>query len=443
MWKYIAGGLLSSILFVGCFRDSGLENPDLRSVQINGVKLSSKSLPILASTFFSIDHVKGTIFNAVPLPRNTQLDSVALNLSVSERAQVVVRIGGKEIPRSVKDSVFMRNFAQGIEIEVTNPDYDGKKKIYQLQIQVYQHDPLASQWKSFTSAPSLNAYGSGVHSRIASNQEGFHYLYTQSGGSSLFFATASSPDQWALRATLPNSLVDIDACGANYLVGLTSSGGLVQIQGAQTTPIAIPEKVVALLGTYARNYEETPSVALIVEKEGSLRFADWSRGKVSYGEVVPKDFPTQDFLRVHRQIENQSVLTIFAGKSSDGKLQNKTWTTSTSLDWLTPPTPSASALPLSLGVGAVTYDPQDQILFYWAVGDKEVQTSFIEVYYSKDHGISWTKGSAADLLPAELLKTTFGRGLAGYIDNQHRMYLFGGAASHSPALYCGSPLRFR
>ena len=110
----LAVALLPLISLPSCQRKSIVEDVRIESVLISELKMSDKSVPELEKTLFSIDHRKGLIYNARPLPKGTKIGTVKLKIVASPDALPKVYIGGVEQPSmSGLDTVNMSKHAEG------------------------------------------------------------------------------------------------------------------------------------------------------------------------------------------------------------------------------------------------------------------------------------------------------------------------------------------
>lgn len=203
--RHIVGTAIIALLglsVVSCKEKNKFTEPDIRSVQINTLKLSAHSVPELSNTFFSIDHRNGVIYNAKPLKRNTVLDSVALSVQTYEYNDIAVRLDGKEVPKSAKDSIYMRDHKKGLDIVISNKKFS-MSKTYRLVINVYEQDPLASSWISQNTAPEKNAHEEGINYQTLTTEEGYYYMYSTQTACNIYFAAQASPEKWTPFATIP------------------------------------------------------------------------------------------------------------------------------------------------------------------------------------------------------------------------------------------------
>ena len=138
-------GLLIFLFASSCISNKEIQNPELTTVQVSSFVLTSKSNPSLEKVFFSIDHAKGKIYNAQPLPYGTQIDSVKIKVGIQTPATFKLLIDGKEIERSAADSIYLRDrWNKEITVEVTNKE-KALKKSYTVQILIHIIGCLLSQ----------------------------------------------------------------------------------------------------------------------------------------------------------------------------------------------------------------------------------------------------------------------------------------------------------
>lgn len=438
----IAGGLA-----VACNSKSAFIDPQVQSVQINQLTLSSVKMPDLGNTFFSIDHRQGLIYNAQPLPRYTELDSVAMTIATDPVNHIVVKVGGVEVPKSAKDSVYLRDHKKGVDIVVTSKD-KSMSKTYKLLINVYDHNPLTMNWSQEGAAPTKSAHAPNVHSGIIPASEGWYYFWSDATGGELFFASTSAPTIWNSIAQFPEGVVQVARISNKTFVYETLSGALGLWQNGSFVALSSITNC-KLVGSLALSYASTQWTPVVLLKQSSgngYRFAQLKLNGTSadlvVGEEVPVEFPLSDFAAFYTEVEHRQLLNIVGGKSADGKLQSKVWATTSGLDWLAPHNAEVgSGLPLSLSQGVAAYNKERNLAFFLMVGDETVQTGRIRFFVSQDKGSSWLEQPSFEMLPESVVATTYGRGMALYGDASGQVFFFGGeTGTPTGIIWKGIPL---
>ena len=416
-----------------CKLSSEPADPEIRSVQISRFGLSATKVPELAKTVFSIDHRQGLIYNAKPLARGTELDSVAITALTLEYAMIDVKVGGEVVPKSLKDSVYLHNHKQGVELVVTSEDKK-RSKTYSVQINIYEHDPLAMDWQRSGVAPEYTGYSAtGVTSGLIPGNEGYYYYYSKEGVTHFFEAqTADTWVKWAERsvslkgiARLSNEVFLMQpASGEAYFLN-TRNGGYFPA-GFTTEQI---------MGAYPSPQDPALWEAAALVREGDLlRFAritlQGDTPVLQVGEQVPVSFPVTDFYAYLCPVENRQVLYVIGGYDVSGAEHPYVWSTTTGTDWLTPHNSGVvSGLPQGVAQGAAAYDPVRRVVLYVAARAEKGTTGNPIAFYSADKGVTWQAADSKEVLPPDLLNTPVGKGLVLMPVPEGGFVLFGGGAS--------------
>ncbi|MDY6148502.1 MAG: DUF6242 domain-containing protein [Porphyromonas sp.] len=445
--RHIVGTAIIALLglsVVACKEKNKFTEPDIRSVQINTLKLSAHSVPELSNTFFSIDHRNGVIYNAKPLKRNTVLDSVALSVQTYEYNDIAVRLDGKEVPKSAKDSIYMRDHKKGLDIVISNKKFS-MSKTYRLVINVYEQDPLASSWISQNTAPEKNAHEEGINYQTLTTEEGYYYMYSTQTACNIYFAAQASPEKWTPFATIPFFVKRIAQITEGRLVLQSATDKLYEIS-ASSSAKDCGISVVSLLGAVEPTPSETGNLAIIIQDNGKLHFATVnltrSTPSITKGEMVPDDFPIQESALFISEVEHRKQLNLLGGKDKKGHNQKKLWATTTGLDWLSPHQVEISTLPDFASTGVIAFDSSRKTAFLLFCGDKTQATGKLRIFVSSDRGVRWTEAQAKDLLPQEITGQNFGKGLSFYVSPDSKLFLFGGhinTPAENNKIWIGTP----
>lgn len=432
-----------------CREKKRFAEPDIRSVQINSLKLSARSVPELAKTFFSIDHRKSLIYNAIPLKRGTVLDSVAFNVLTHDYNNIEVRVGGVAVPKSPKDSVYMRDYVKGVEIAISNEKHK-MSKVYRLQLAIYDKNPYASEWTVEQAAPEHNKHQEGLKSFFRTTPHGHYYLYAPATGTaSLYSASLQTPSLWTLRGMLPEGIRQMTVLDAERLILKKEDGSLVlwRISSSTTEPLNI--KAEALLGTiHYPNSTETRPALVLKDAQGVSRFAVLNLSaspadRIVWGEVMPEHFPLRDMAEFPGVVEHRQVLNLLGGFDAQGKASQNLWSTTTGLDWLSPQTAEADCLPAFANAPIISYHPKHKIHICIAAGSTVSSTGALRIFVSNDRGVKWQEVAVpGELLPEQMKGKNFGAGMGLYSSSDGMMYLFGGWTNEmgmEKSLFIGKP----
>lgn len=196
------------------------------------IKPNSKVMAHLDSVFFSIDQVKGRIFNADSLPWGTDVRKLVVNVSVQASSSVEIIMpsltDGKNVTVTTSDSI---NFTgtNGVWLRVVSANGE-RERVYTVNVNVHRCNPDSLQWQ--TRSMPLPASGlSGLKEQQTVELDKKYYCIAR-GSSATRLYTASDPEQTAWDATDVTTLpadADINSLTAtgNALYMLTASGTLL------------------------------------------------------------------------------------------------------------------------------------------------------------------------------------------------------------------------
>ena len=443
----LAVALLPLISLPSCQRKALVEDVQVESVLISELKMSAKSVPELEKTIFSIDHRKGLIYNARPLPKGTKIGTVKLKITASPDALPKVYIGGVEqSSTSGLDTVNMSKYADGVRIVMHHRKNTSLTKEYELKINVYDRDPYTHTWtKSAHAAPATATNENIVLSRLVDNGEAYYYFARTATERHLWRASHKEPELWqevTIPTMLDSPIMDIaEQGGSDAILCLQESGQatIYEHQGGKWNQSnALPGRASYLLGNLYYRGENTPLVA--VKSTDGVHFGS------ERGIRVPKAFPLEDNARLSFTVEHHPVAFLIGGSVADTTAL--VYTSSNGRDWLTPHDAKvvSKIWPSNLP-GAMIYEPQDQtiLLVKPAARPKHAEQPVMRVYVSLDYGTVWQPLTEESILPALYYdkSQTQQRGLALYRGDDGRIYLFGGLKGGAPTLWIGQPIRFQ
>lgn len=444
----LAVALLPLISLPSCQRKSIVEDVQIESVLISELKMSDKSVPELEKTLFSIDHRKGLIYNARPLPKGTKIGTVKLQIVASPDALPKVYIGGVEqSSKSGLDTVNMSNHAEGVRIIVQHRKNEALTKEYQLKINIYDRDPYTHTWtKSAHPAPASATSEDIVLSRLVDNGEAYYYFTRTTSERHLWRASHKEPELWqevTIPKTLDSPIVDIvEQGGRDEILCLQESGQTAYYDHANggdwAQSNALPGRASYLLGNLYHRGENKPFVA--------VKSADGVHFNSEGGIRVPAAFPLEQNARLSFIVEHHPVALLVGGSVADTTAL--VYSTSNGLDWLTPHDAGvvSKIWPSNLP-GAMIYEPQDQtiLLVKPAARPKQAEQPAIRAYVSLNYGAMWQQLTEESILPSLYYEKgqKHQQGLALYRGDDGRIYLFGGIKDGTPTLWIGQPIRFQ
>ncbi len=198
------------------------------------LKPNYKVLTNLDSVFFSIDQVKGEIFNADSLPWGTDVRKLTVNVGVPSTSAVEIIMpklsdGTDTVINLLENATDSINFSHGkVWLRVASGD-GNYERIYNVKVNVHQCNSDSLQWSSETRR--LPAQPNGLSAQRTVEFNGQFYSLSK-GSSELILSTATHPGQaqWDNTpiTTLPSDvIVNSLTATSDALYLLTESGSLM------------------------------------------------------------------------------------------------------------------------------------------------------------------------------------------------------------------------
>ena len=430
-----------------CQRSSLVENVNVESVLISGFKISDKKTPILEKTIFSIDHRKGLIYNARPLPKGTVIGTVKLQITTGSNVYPRIFVGGVEQTSKGLDTVNLSKYAEGVRLLMQHRKNTNLTKEYQLKINIYEQDPYTYKWTESSQAAPIPANSTDIIlSRLVDNCVAYYYFTRGSSETHLWRASHAKPDIWSeitIPSTLDAPIVDIvEQGGGDILLGLQSSGQHILYTHDNENKWEQSNSSISFISHLLGNlyYRGSNRPLFAVTKSDGVHFASET------GVLVPKLFPLENNTRLSISVENHPIALLIGGSVADTTAL--VYSTSNGLDWLTPHDAKkiSKIWPSSLP-GSMVYEPKDKsiLLVKPAATPKQTEQPEMRVYVSLDYGTSWEQLTERSILPTIYYDKaqTHQPGIALYRGDDGRMYIFGGLKNGHPTIWVGKPLRFQ
>lgn len=368
----------------------------------------------LDSVFFSIDLVKGRIFNANSLPKGTDVTGlvpVLTTLNGCSVAEFTVSRTGKS------DTIYNFLTTPEAKIDFTNPvklrivSPDGLiERTYTVNVNVYKTDADSLEWARVDrrTLPSTFAYPERQHTVRYGNKlvcftyyQGAYCVSTL--GADLDNIQGTSPDLglWDnQRVTFPAE-IDIDSFTAGddalYILGTDgtlyrSADGLAWSSTGQAWH--------AIYGSYGANLygsRRNANGSWVIESYPSLTTTALPDGMPVSGTSAPVTYSFS-------MSANPQMLLV-GGRDANGRLTADTW----GFDGTTWARVSQRPLPVSLEYAAVAPYVSLTVNSNWNIterptlvligGRKSDNTMNSVVYISNDYGFTWSKAGANLQLP--------------------------------------------
>lgn len=425
-----------------------LREPDVTSVQIISLKLQSNKLPALQETFFSIDHRKGEIYNAIPLPYQSEIGKVKLEVKTPSSNQVQVFVNGS-LREAEKDSVDLTDWQKGIELVVKDKENRAEKK-YRLSLSIYDYDPLLFIWEKV--GDGLLPAMQGVKDiTLDEGREKVFLSYLYDDKAVVYQAIKEHPENWQKLYTFAKPhLQRASVIGEKYILALSAQGELFFVNPAsgieKSYSLSFSGDYVPklLMGGLQLAGEETITACLVAENKtlGKSRFALATIAPETGDLVSAKEgydlstfFPINNFESKVIRLANQPHLFAVGGRPELNSSQPsgakepfgsvRLFSTTTGLDWLAlEPGEKSEPIPHQKSRPALIYD-RELKRFYLYISDG---SNGYMVYHSQD-GANWSRGEQSIMLHLEGETIGGQEAMLGYALSQHRLVLLGGKSS--------------
>lgn len=415
--------------------ENKVKTPSVNSVQVLSLKMSSKDLPELSKTFFSIDHRKGEIFNAQPLPYLSDFEQVKLEIKTLSTNQIKIFVGDGEREQKA-DSVNLKGWQKGVRIDIQNKEKTMQKS-YRVVIKRYDYDPLLFEWKNLGTSLLPEATELLDRSLSVRGEEVF-LAYHFADKTTFYKATKGNPTAWQDMGSASIAVNRFYALTADLLLLFDKNNelSLYNLETATTQPLklALGEevKVAQVMGLLPIPESNLMKLCLVVNKGKDSFFAtaeiDPTKETLisqKIGYPLTPFFPYTIFDSKEIVEARYPKLIAMGGRTELNPSDARTislWSTTTGLDWLT-----FRAKEVSVEIPHTDYKPtllfDSGIRRYYLY--MPISSDGYHVYYSDD-GAVWKEGDKNVMLHLDGDEVGGRRDMLGYSLENHRVVLLGG-----------------
>lgn len=383
------------------------------SVQVTGFSLqaNSKVLDSLQNVFFSIDLVKGEIFNADSLPYGTKTNRLIPVISTPSTVSAVTL----EYPREGKsDSLvnYLENSTDSIDfslgpVKLTVKSQSGTvTRTYNIKVNVHAVKPDTLMWRSIEMA-SLPTSFAAPKAQRAVEFKGKYYCLTTDGSAYCLAATSDPSDpQWATSdITLPFDADVKTLTAAPDMLYMLSTGGELYQGSDFASWTSTGQTWHAITGVYQNRLIGT------MEADGAWQIASYPDLKTW---EAPKGFPVSgasQMLSYQTQVAFAPQTVLVGGRTAEGTLTSTAW----SFDGESWARISRDGYGLPVGLEDMCLVPYDLVEVpstTWSpvqypalllIGGRNAEGAINRtVYMSTDWGMTWRKAPELLALPSDL-----------------------------------------
>ncbi|MDR0427546.1 MAG: DUF6242 domain-containing protein [Dysgonamonadaceae bacterium] len=391
--------LICSLLLINFSSCLNSENDDNNVVlskdsQITSLRLSNLRMPILASTYFTIDQRQNLVHNEDSLPFQTNIDLNALltyttgsgytgNMQFSIDNDSIIWV-------SSGDSISLSEFVKAGEFKIAAPDGE-HTKTYTFKLNIHQVDPDSMQyhlWSTMDFAPSDEIR------KTVTMDDSSYLTYTQSSdGIKMYLSSDLKTWNEQSLSGLPSDTEIENIQVLNNTVYVVGSDKKIYLSpdGANWSTVNTTVPVDAILGYL--NSEKRKGLAVVFEKDGvpvNGFIFNPSSGEtlVELGDELPTGFPLHNITLV--SLNEKTAIII--------ENMNSVWSTNDGLYWVKLEEPNYS-YPEITGGSIVVYN--DKIYF---IGGRLLEGDYNKIIYtSRNGGLVWEEESTKTQAPENFI----------------------------------------
>lgn len=365
------------------------------------IKANTKVMKNLNKVFFSIDQVKGEIFNADSLPWGTDVRKLVANITTKGESEVSIVMpsltDGSMVTVTPSDSI---NFTgkDGVWLRITSPD-GTRERTYGVKVNVHTVNPDSLQWD--LNGGKLPA--PGLKEQQTVEFKGSYYCLGRNAANDALAFTSTDAESWTpLTVSLPaDAKINSLTAAESALFMLTSGGAVITSPDAQSWSEAA-NGWSHIYGAYGDR--------LIGVKDG--KWIDYPAGN---GGELPEGMPVSGTSRMWTYTNDWAIspqALFIGGTDADGKLSCDAWGFDGAKWMRLSGYLGARQLPAAEGMTLFPYftfrvNSQNFLAsrqsMWLAMGGRLADSSLNKtVYISLDNGVNWLEGSESIQMPAEI-----------------------------------------
>jgi len=396
--------IISSLLLIvsmltSCLGNNGYDQiPVTEDAEILYFNLKNDSIQGLASVVFSIDQDHNEIYNRDSMAYQTKINhKVIVTYKSAAGTNNVLNITGG-------DSTWVKS---GDSIDITRPlQYKvfavggNTTKIYTVKLNIHQVDPDSVQ---YTRVASEQDFLNADEIQTIFFKDNF-FTFTQTNSEIKLYSSTDAVN-WSeipLSGLPANTVIRGIQSSADKLFAYTTDGDYYECANSTASDwskINLPYPVVTILG-YLKLGQGQPQLSeglsLIVKKDGQNVFAFLSNNQMTYGGVVPANFPLSEFASFQSERLKLGYVTIIGGLSSTGTVMNDVWSTGNGLSWARLTNANTTFIfPPLRGANVIAYNNG-----FWVLNGKQSNGAYNQgVYFSIDGGTTWASKEEKSFFP--------------------------------------------
>lgn len=398
-----------------------------KDAQVYQFHLKSDSVPKLDSVKFTIDQLKGEIYNIDSMPYGTVLKEKVI-CTFQTKAVIgiqVIQEALKNPEDASKDTIWWTSDSLDFSKPVKFITYamDGvTKKTYTAWVNIHKVVPDSMVWEEY----KMNFINRSFSEQtvIANSDTTAYTMYARTGSTySRYTASADAPLNWvagSLSGFPDNALLQQMVRFKDVLIVPSSDGKLFQsVNEVDWTPVISMDhySVVSVLGVVPT---ENPNLSLVVnfnDKYCHMALNDLNKVPKAPGSAIDATFPISDFGRF-AYAAYRGNLTLVAGSTQNSQVSNTVWSTKDGLHWVEL-TNGNAIFPARMGAMVTPYDGK----YYMIGGLDNSGKALKDIYSSTDYGQNWSKIDSLKILPENYKARAFS---SVQVNREDYLFLIGG-----------------
>ena len=401
-----------------CNEDTIITEPDSSDTIVYSFSLSSDTsvMARLDTVFFSIDLVRGEIFNADSMPCGTNISKLVPVLTAVDNSQgISLKFRNSEGRDTVTN--YLENpgdtidFSNGpVVLTVVSPSGNFSRD-YNVTVNVHKDKSDSLSWgeSAFSAIPTKLT--DITAQRTVANNKGTYCLSTDGSAYCLAHTQSHQMDSWTYTTvTLPqNADITTFAASGESLYILDNQGKLYKTDDASTwTDTGRSWKYI-----YGDCIGNIGGAAL--DDAGNYVFEQYP---ASFSCPIPADMPVKGAsvpVSYKAAMASEAQCVILGGQKADGTLTNHAWGFD-GTGWV-----KVSNTGLPEGVEGMTVVPfytyninnmlvATELSVFMAFGGSNGSDLNTTVYMTKDFGMTWYEGSESVQLPSDVTIGTYAQG---------------------------------
>lgn len=430
---------LSILFLVGC-KDKTPKVKDLHYVnlQITKFSISKNNDTYLNNIQFAINQnytdrkADAYIYNIQKLEYGIVIDSIKIDMAYTDNSVLSVEYSmGNNNDFKVfdpkKDSIFVGNNRM-FKLKINPRDSSDKPRIYMVKLNQYNYESGTIDYENVRDLAGYPLYSLNKSINNGNNEAN---VFTQELASVPSLYVVNKDGDFTKKAVIgipsEEMISNILYINGNISYAITNQGHLYKEDNRYAGFSLVSGFTAECLLGYIRINSIINLAIIKNDNDGVKHFATYDGTNITMGQVVPENFPLQDYYSINSS--EQWVgdnIHLVGGKDDNNKRSSNVWYTTNGTDWIMIP---QTGLPEDIERSAIT-KYNDEIYQLVITRSNEVK-----LFISSDNGASWKQDSVG--LPDKLNITGILKNPFTIFSIDNYFYILVGKDISSSSLYKG------